>query len=793
MKISFNWLKEYVDFDLTPQELADKLTMAGIEVEEIIPTLPDFEGVTVAEVLAVRKHPNADKLSLCEVQTKDGILEIICGAPNVASGQKIPFAAIGTVLPNGIKIKKAKIRGVESVGMICSEEELGLADKSDGIWELPSDWQTGTDVYGMLKPEQDFILDLSITPNRPDAMSMTGMAREVAAILNTDYRYFVNDIQESEQESKNLIKVEIKDINGCPRYAARVIKNVKIAQSPEWLEKKLLKSGIRPINNVVDITNFVLLELGQPLHAFDLKNVSGSKIIVRASKHGEKFVTLDEKERELPENTVMICDNEKMVAIGGIMGGLNSEVSDTTTDVLLESAYFNPVYIGASSKKLGLSTEASQRFERGIDPNGVIRAVDRASALMVELAGGVVLKGIVDEYPKKIEPLKVKVRPSRINMLLGTRLSEQKISNILSRLEIKYENESAVVPTFRPDIEREVDLIEEVARLITFDAIPVKEYTNIEYDTRINAEDRFYTFMKSQLRELGFTEIITNSMVAKREISDLDDQPKIEILNPISDDMNVMRSSLIPALLKVAAYNINRSMSDLQIFEMGRVFSSDKNSEVGSQPYKVAGIICGKRYRASWDTDSLPVDFFDLKGLVESFSDKILLDNHDFILYDNSGYFDSEKVLGLKVNNTIVGCFGKINQTVSERFDVRIPVYGFEFLVEGLNKSSLRRKLFTQFSKYPFIEKDVAFIVDKSVQAGELEKAISQIGQPLITMVEIFDLYTGDKLAENKKSIAFRMRFQSTDRTLEDKEVNLLFKKIIDHINKNYSATLRDE
>jgi phenylalanyl-tRNA synthetase beta chain len=793
MKLSFNWLKEYVDIDLTPQELADKLTNAGIEVEEIIPTLPKFNGIKVGEVLEVRKHPNADKLSLCDVKTEDGLLEVICGAPNVAQGQKIPFAGVGTVLPNGIKIKKAKIRGVESVGMICSQEELGMAQHSDGIWELPSDWQIGTDVFEMLKDDQDFIFDLSITPNRPDAMSVVGMAREVAAIMECDYRYIKSEFSESESLAKDIVKVDIENPDGCPRYSARIIKNVKIDQSPEWLAKKLEKSGIRPINNIVDITNFVLLELGQPLHAFDLAQVSDNIIIVRTSKAGEKFVTLDEKERDLPEKTVMICDGEKMVAIGGIMGGLNSEVSDKTIDILLESAYFNPVFIGASSKRLGLSTEASQRFERGIDPNGVIRALDRAAGMMAQLAGGTILKGVIDEYPNEITNTHVKVRPNRINMLLGTKLSEKEIVNIFSRLEIAYAGEQAVVPTFRPDLTREADLIEEVARLITFDKIPVKETTSIEYDTPVNFDDVHIDYLKSQLRELGFSEVITNSMVAGREVSDINDHKKIEILNPISDDMNVMRSSLLPGLLKVASYNINRSMSDLRMYELGRVFISDENTEVGLQPYRVSGLMCGKQLRPMWDAKSLAIDFFDLKGLVESFIDKILLDNHDFILYDKDVFFEPEQVVGLKLNGKIIGHFGKLNQRICEKYDVNLPVFGFEFSVDELKSIDAKRKLFKQFSKYPFVEKDVAFIVDMEVLSGDLEREIYKVGQPLITDIEIFDLYMGDKLGGNKKSIAFRLRFQSADRTLEDKEVNSLFEKIIAHIMKNYPASLRDE
>ena len=406
MKISYKWLKDYIKTDLTAQALAEKLTMAGLEVEEVKPLLGLFEGVIVGRVKSVEKHPNADKLSVCRVETGKETLQVICGAPNVAANQKIAFAPVGTRLPNGMTIKKAKIRNVESFGMICSEEELGLAGKSDGIWVLDKDLPLGKELYPLLVKKQDFILDISITPNRPDAMSMIGIAREVSALTGIPYKLPALRKKEIREKAADHIAVEIKNAKGCPRYAARVIRNVKIGPSPKWMTDRLSAGGIRSINNVVDITNFVLLELGQPLHAFDLRQIAGSKIIVRDSKKGETFTTLDEKERKLPENTVMICDAKKPVAIGGIMGGFNSEVSGKTTDVLLESAYFTPARIAFGSKKLGLFSEASQRFERGVDPQGIPFACDRAAFLMAEIAGGQVLSGIVDQYPLKINTQK---------------------------------------------------------------------------------------------------------------------------------------------------------------------------------------------------------------------------------------------------------------------------------------------------------------------------------------------------------------------------------------------------
>jgi phenylalanyl-tRNA synthetase beta chain len=792
MKVSYNWLKEYVTCDFSPEELAAELTMVGIEVEEIISMLPEFHGIIVAKVKAVEKHPNADKLTICQVYTGKETVQVICGAPNVSQGQTVPFAPPDTSLPNGMRIKKAKIRGTESFGMICSEEELGLAKESEGIWELPQEWQVGQDVHSILLNQQDYVLDLSITPNRPDAMSMIGIAREVAAITSGKYKFPEIKFKESQQQAKDVVSVEIQSPNGCPRYAARVIKDLKIGPSPAWMAQRLEAGGIRPINNIVDITNYVLLELGQPLHAFDLAQISGNKIIVRDSVPNEIFTTLDEKDRVLPANTVMICDAQKPVAIGGIMGGLNSEVSYTTVDVLLESAYFTPTRIASSSKKLGLSSEASQRFERGIDPEGVIRACDRASGLLAEYAGGTVLSGVVDSYPIKYKARKVKIRPDRVNIVLGTDLSENEISNILHRLEIKYDKSHAIVPSFRPDLEREVDLIEEVARIVHFENIPTREQTELDYNILPNENELLLTFIKSQILELGFSEVITNSMISKRDLDAVKSNNPIMVINSISDDMNAMRPSLIPGLLKIAAHNINRNIPDLRIFELGRVFLNTDDYSPESQPYYISGLIHGIRAKTGWEKSLLPIDFYDIKGIVQAFLNKIFLDKYEFILYDRNIYFDSNQVVGIKVKNTLVGHFGLIKQGVGKQFEIESPVFGFEFSLMDLQSRIELNRHYQDYSRFPYVEKDVAFIVDISTGAGEIENVIWETGKPLINYVEVFDLYQSDILGDNKKSIAFRMRFQSHDRTLKDKEVNSLFDRIIKVVQQKIEASLRE-
>ncbi len=790
MKISYNWLKDYVKFTLSPDELAEKLTMAGLEVEEVRPVLPEFKGIIVGKVLSVEKHPNADKLSICEVDSGHEQFQVICGATNVATGQLVPFAPIGTILPAGFSIKKAKIRGIESFGMICSEEELGLSDKSEGIWELPEDLEIGEDLYCSLQGTQDFMLDVFITPNRPDAMSLVGIAREVAALLNTSYHGPDFEIEEISELASDNVVVRIDSADGCPRYAARIIRNVKIGPSPTWMTDRLKTCGVRPINNIVDITNYVLLELGQPLHAFDLAQVSGSKIIIRDSMKNEKFATLDEKVRELPPDTVMICDADQPVAIGGIMGGLNSEVSENTKDILLESAYFNPVRIGVASKKLALLSEASQRFERGVDPNGIPLACDRAAFLMGDLAQGEVLKGMVDEYPEHIVEREVSIRPTRVNHLLGTELKENEIGNILSRLGIKYNKNKAIIPTYRPDIEREVDLIEEVARLIGFDNIPIKKNTEIEYETEFNENENLYELLKSEIRQLGFYEALTNSMVSKHELGVVNDAGYIKILNPISDDMTIMRKSLIPGLLKVLCYNINRSTFNLRLFEMGRVFI---DTDIKSQPYFLTGLIYGFRKYPGWTEPGLPVDFYDVKGILETFLDKIFLDKYEFILYDNTVYFDPDQTLTVKSDGEVIGRFGKVRQEIARGFEIDSDVYGFEFSVDAIKNHINQNQFFEIYSRFPFVEKDLALIVDAEVTAGEIESLIRNIGKPLVANVTLFDLFKGKQLGESKKSLAFRIRFQSSERTLNEKEVSKIFSKIIVDAERKLSAKLRDQ
>lgn len=795
MKVSYNWLKDYINIDDSPSALADYLTGAGIEVEEIDSTVPEFSGVVVGRVLETSKHPDADKLSLCRVTDGREAFQVICGAPNVKAGQLVPFARVGASLAGGFKIKKAKIRGVESHGMICSKEELGLEKSSDGIWALEQpELEPGEDFHALLMSEQDYIFDLFITPNRPDCLSMTGIARELGAITDRGVNMPAHRPKEhDEMQAADYVKISIDTAEGCPRYAARVIKDVRVGPSPGWMVKRLESVGIRSINNVVDITNYVLMELGHPLHAFDLNRISGNEINVRYSFKNEKFVTLDEKERVLPENTVLICDAQQAVAIGGIMGGLNSEVTDDTTDILLEAAYFKRERIADSSKKLGLSTEASQRFERGADPEGVINALDRAADLLVHHAGGTVAAGVVDAYPGKVKLPVVDFRSSRVNHVLGTDYSDEKITDLLRRLGFRIEKGKVIVPSYRVDVHQEIDLVEEVARLVSYDHLPTRETTVFPYERAGGYEaDLQFDMLRQRLIELGLLEALTNSMIKKSEAETIDKSNLVSIINPISDDMVTMRPSLLPGLLKSVAFNLNRNNETIRLFELGRVFRSGASDNPVDQPYKVAGIICGSRKNTSWEGEPEPVDFYDIKGIFETFAAKIFLDKIRFILYDNHEYLDPAEAVEIAYRDTSIGYCGKIGGNLLNQYDIDVPVYAFEVDLEPLRKAVSTIHQYEPVPRFPYVEKDMALVLDEAVTADEVIAHIQKVGGKLLKNVRIFDVYHGGNVPEGKKSLAFRMRFQSAERTLSDDEVDDIFKKVIKKAEDRFKAQLRN-
>lgn len=790
MKISTNWLKDYVPNDIDPHLLAEKLSLVGFEVEEVIEKRLDFSKVVVGKVLRVEKHPNADKLTVCLVDIgNNNPLNIICGAPNVRKDQVVPVALVGADLPNGLRIKKAKIRGAESEGMICSEQELGISDEAEGIWVLPSNLSIGKPLADALDFETDYILDIAVTPNRPDALSHIGIAREVAAIFDLPFSKPKPKFTELDELTSSLVSVEIESPESCPRYAARLIKNVKIVASPTWLVRRLESIGMRPINNVVDITNYILMETGQPLHAFDYDLLEEGRIIVRESREGESFMTLDDKTHKLKEGTVLICDAAKPVALGGIMGGLNSEVNNNTKNVLMESAYFAPQNIQRSLRYLGINSEASARFERGVDPNGIIYAQDRATQLMEELSGGEVYGGSVDNYPKKIYPVEIPLKHEQINNLLGTYLSIDEMSKILKKIEIETQGNKVKIPTFRPDLERVADLAEEVSRLYGLDNIVSAEKSSINYEYDRNTFDGYIDELKSVITGMGVQEVQTNSMINREKWEELTGEAIYPILNPISHDMSGLRNNLALSLLNVLQWNINRQIKDLRVFEINRVFLHPGSlKKLPREELRLAIALTGKMDLDLWYSNRQLIDFYSVKGFVESFTDKISLDYPQLISYDN---FVLDQALSIVVDGKTIGYFGQVKEEIQNTFDIETPVYLADFDVKALFNQTRKAIKYKVIPKYPFVERDLAVIVDENLEAVKLLKTVENKNIPDLKQISLFDVYRGEQIEAGKKSIALRFIFQSMDRTLTEEEVTASMNKIIKVLEKEHQGKIR--
>lgn len=799
MKVSLNWLNDYIDLkDIPVNDIAHKLTMTGLEVEEVINENEIYKGFIVAHVTEKVKHPNADKLSICKVDTGSEELQVICGAPNVEAGQKVVFAPIGTLIPNGgFLIKKAKIRGVESNGMICAEDEINLSDDHSGIMVLPAEMKAGipiTEALGL----NDVIMEVAITPNRPDALSHFGVARDLAAIYNREFRYPQISINEASEETKDFASVEIMDAVNCPRYSARIVKDVEIKESPEWLKNRLKKVGLRPINNIVDITNYVMFETGQPLHAFDLEELNGSKIIVKSTEAEEKFITLDSKERVLPAGTLMICDAKRKVAAAGVMGGENSEISAKTKHILIESAYFNPSSIRRASKKLGLSTDASYRFERGINFDGTVYSANRAAQLMAELGGGKILKDVIDEYPAVIKEKEITLRFARVKRILGYDVPARKIKDIVEKLGFKVLAKSdddikVAAPAFRPDVEREIDVIEEVARINGYDNIPTISRISISLGKRFD-ESSFTEIIKNVSNGLGFFEMINNPLVSSERASIIGN--KIALMNPQSQDMGYLRTSMLPGALDTVARNIKYGEKNIALFEVGHVFNKIAEGEIKSfddfkEESHLIFILSGRQSEKEWYTEEKNYDFYTLKGYINSFCRKISLDNvlNDAYYFNANTFFDY--YLTKEYEGKAIGEGGKIRKDVLKKFDITQDVYSFIFNLDELKNIQPGKKKYTEPLKYPKILRDFAFIFDKEVTCDEVKDFIKKSGSKLLKSVKLFDLFENAAMGENKKSMAFAMEYYSEERTLTDEEVEKEFLQLISLVTKNFNATLR--
>ncbi len=799
MKISLNWIKEYVDLKgISSNDIVSKLTMSGLEVEEVTDQQSIYKNFVVGLVKEKEKHANADKLSVCKVFDGNQELQVICGASNVEAGQKVVFAPIGTLIPKGdFVIKKAKIRGVESFGMICAEDELLLSDDHSGIMVLDPKLEVGKSITEALNLN-DVILEIAITPNRPDALSHIGVARDLSALFNRDLNIPKINLKESDLKIENLASVEVEDKINCPRYIAKVVTDVQIKESPQWLKDKLEKIGLRPINNIVDITNFILHECGQPLHAFDLDHLNDKKIIVKSTKNETQFTTLDSKERKLPPNTLMICDGKKEVAVAGVMGGENSEITSSTKNILIESAYFNPSSIRKTSKALSLSSDSSYRFERGTDPNITKFAAERAAQLVSELADGKIAKGIIDVYPKVIYPKEIELRFSRISKILGYEISSDKIKNILTRLglAVKVIDDDKLlisVPTYRPDIDREIDLIEEIARINGYDNIPTVTKINITLEKKVD-ETEFDEKLRQAAISLGFFEMINNPL---QSISDgkLTGNP-ILISNPLSADMECLRTSLLPGALMTIAKNLRQGERNLKLFEIGNTFNKNNANEIENfsdftENQSLILLVSGNEQEKTWNGEEKKSDFYLLKGYVNSFIKKISLDN---VLID-SYYSTVNEIYAYHLTKNfkeiVIGSGGKVKFDVLKKYDINQDIYCFEFDLTKIRSILLDSKQYQEPLKYPKIIRDFAFFFDKSVQYLDIKNFILKKSSSLLKNVDVFDVFESESMGSDKKSLALTLEFYDESRTLTEDEVQKDFENLISLITKEFNAQLR--
>jgi len=799
MKVSYNWLREFVEFNHTPDELAELLTWLGLEVDSVTEVGANWTDIVVGKVITCSPVPKTDHLSHCTVDVGENEnLSIVCGAPNVGRDQIVPVARVGAVLPDDFKITKRKLRGVESYGMICSEKELGLSDEAAGIMILPHDWDIGTPLDQYMG-QLDYVFDIEVTMNRPDCLSHIGIAREISAVTRLKLKIPSNEVNESDEPASDYLSVEIDAPNKCPRYAARLIKGIKIAPSPMWMQQRLEMVGVRPISNVVDVTNYVMLEVGHPLHAFDSNLVQDGRIIVRTADEDEKFVTLDSKEPQLVKSDLLIADENRGIALAGVMGGLNTEIQDDTTDVLLECAYFEPTGIRVTSRDRAISSESSRRFERGADPELVPFAIERAARLIKQLAGGQICQGIVDNYPKPWRQKKINLRPTRVNKLLGIRIQSYKMKNYLTGLGCKVEvvdakNCTVNPPSWRHDLTREVDLIEEIARIHGYDRIGNAVTSRVPLSVNVNNENQRKKInqIKSSLTELGLREAINYSLIPASEFDKFPVRVEpAKVLNPLSEDMALLRPSLAVSLLSAAERNIRAGVDDVRLFEWGKCFWS-VNGKI-SEEYRLGGVICGQSRPDSWLEKSRNTKIHDIKGVIEQFAHLNKLDNIRFICYDVIEYLKyGGKILTKQKNGDIeIGWFGQIHPDIAERFNLSIPVYMFEFIGSRLLELTGKIPIHRPLPRYPAATRDLAFVLNSRTDAQTLDEIIWKFGGKNLTDVNLFDLYSGEGIDKDQKSLAYHLTFRDNVRTLSDSEVDQFIDRIVKEIENKVGASLR--
>ncbi|WP_062199086.1 phenylalanine--tRNA ligase subunit beta [Massilibacterium senegalense] len=807
MLVSYNWLKEFVNItNLSADDLAEKVTRSGIEVDGVTYLNQDLKGIVVGKVLTCEKHPDADKLNVTTVDIgEEQPVQIVCGAPNVQAGQTVVVAKVGARLPGGLKIKRAKLRGQVSEGMICSLQELGIEGKvvpkeySEGIFVFPEEVTPGTDAMELLNLN-DAILDFDLTPNRADCLNMIGVGYEVGAVLAQKPTFQEPTVQEAKEKTSDYIAVRVEDEADCPYYGAHIIRNVKIGPSPLWLQTRLMASGIRPINNVVDVTNYVLLEYGQPLHAFDYDRFGSKEVVVRHAKEEESIQTLDGEERTLKSGHLVITNGEKAMAVAGVMGGKESEVQATTTTVLLESALFNSQIVRHASKDLGLRSESSARFEKGLDIVRVTEAAKRACQLIQQLAGGEVLAGVVASDHRQVQEHVITITTEKINDVLGTDIQTEEIKSIFERLQFSHEQNGesfiVTVPTRRPDCTIVEDLIEEVGRLYGYDNIPKTLPTQTATPGKLSDYQKNRRIVRRYLEGCGLYQAITYSLSSEKKVRDWQEESSpyepVRLSMPMSEEHSTLRINLVPHLLDVVKYNVNRQMENVAIFEMGSVFLT-KEKELTEQPKeqeRLAGVLTGLYEVNLWQREKKAVDFYVVKGIVEGLFDQLgVLPRISFVQGQRVGMHPGRTAKVL-LDGEKIGFVGAIHPNRAKELDVK-EAYVFELNLETLLQTEVAPTCFQLLPRYPSITRDIALVVGKEVVAGEVKDVIIEAGGKLLHDVQLFDVYEGENLEDGKKSLAFSLVYLDPERTLTDEEVTKAHEQILQTVAEKFQATLR--
>ena len=790
MIVSIDWLKQFVDVTETPGELAELLSKTGLEAE-VVGVPSDLPGVIIAHVDTAEKHPDADKLKLCTVNDGKEIHQVVCGAPNVEAGQNIAFATIDSILPGNFKIKKVKIRGQESSGMICSERELQITDEHEGIMVLPDDLNPGDDfmtAYG----HKYLSLELDITPNRPDAFSHQGVARDIAAATNREFKALA--IESVQAKGNESLSISMENPDDCPRYIGGIVENVKVGSSPEWMVEKLKAAGQRSINNLVDISNYVLLEMGHPTHIFDYDKLNQKEILVRRAKKGEKLITLDEAEHELSETNLLITDGKTAIALAGVMGGLSTAVSDETTTVLVESAYFDPVTTRKNAKSVQMSTDASKRFERGADPDGAVSGFCRVVSLLQEFAGGELVSDMVDEYPKIITATEISLRRPELDLIMGIEVDTADINRILEALGFEYtntgDNWTCTPPSYRPDIEREIDIIEEIARMIGFDAIPSDENIYGEYRYDQPDPEAKIEPIRSTLAGFGFHQIYSNSL-QNEEVSGLSGKTSVKMMNPLNREMVYLRTTLLPGLMKAADFNIKNGSPSIRLFESANVHEQTSDGIEGIHEYRhLAGIILGEEELASIHNDASKEDLFTLKGYISGlFSAKYRM-RVELKREDHPGFDYAQTIF---INRQSVGAMGRLSSYWIQKMDLDIEnVCGFEINLEPILKMIGGKKHFKPIATFPKIQRDVNLVMNETQTVGPITDMMLKKGRNLIISANPINIFNDEvALGKGMKSVTFSIEFQHQSKTLEDKDVTPVINEIIRVAEKEFLAKLR--